>query len=103
MASERCCFFLEIVLSIILPPLGVFLHYGCCSVLIPILDLFRLLFFVAVVISSMLIRVLDLQMEFCICLLLTILGYLPGIIYAIYVLVAVDHEPYRRYYYQPLA
>ncbi|KAG6537176.1 hydrophobic protein OSR8-like [Zingiber officinale] len=73
MASERCCFFLEIVLSIILPPLGVFLHYGCCS------------------------------MEFCICLLLTILGYLPGIIYAIYVLVAVDHEPYRRYYYQPLA
>ncbi|XP_074571203.1 hydrophobic protein OSR8-like [Curcuma longa] len=73
MASDRCCFFLEIILSIILPPLGVFLHYGCCS------------------------------MEFCICLLLTILGYVPGIIYAIYVLVAVEHEPYRRYYYEPLA
>ncbi|KAG6482481.1 hypothetical protein ZIOFF_059112 [Zingiber officinale] len=73
MASNRCCFFLEIILSIILPPLGVFLHYGCCS------------------------------MEFCICLLLTILGYVPGIIYAIYVLVAVEHEPYRRYYYEPLA
>ncbi|WOL17298.1 hypothetical protein Cni_G26089 [Canna indica] len=76
MASERCCLFFEIIVSIILPPLGVFLHYGCCS------------------------------MEFCICLLLTILGYLPGIIYAIYVLVAVDHQPYRRayyYYYEPLA
>jgi uncharacterized membrane protein YqaE (UPF0057 family) len=29
-----------------------------------------------------------LQMEFWIALLLTILGYLPGIIYAVYVLVA---------------
>ncbi|RRT57703.1 hypothetical protein BHE74_00053652 [Ensete ventricosum] len=73
MASESCCLFLEILISIILPPLGVFLHYGCCS------------------------------LEFCICLLLTILGYVPGIIYAIYVLVAVDHQPYRRSYYEPLA
>ncbi|URD98305.1 hydrophobic protein [Musa troglodytarum] len=73
MASESCCLFLEILISIILPPLGVFLHYGCCS------------------------------LEFCICLLLTILGYIPGIIYAIYVLVAVDHQPYRRNYYEPLA
>ncbi|CAD5173006.1 unnamed protein product [Musa acuminata subsp. malaccensis] len=73
MASERCCLFLEILISIILPPLGVFLHYGCCS------------------------------LEFCICLLLTILGYIPGIIYAIYVLVAVDHQPYRTSYYEPLA
>ncbi|WOK99975.1 hypothetical protein Cni_G08687 [Canna indica] len=73
MGSGRCCLFTEILISIILPPLGVFLHYGCCSC------------------------------EFCICLLLTILGYVPGIIYAIYVLVAVDHEPYRRIYYEPLA
>jgi uncharacterized membrane protein YqaE (UPF0057 family) len=29
-----------------------------------------------------------LQVEFWICLLLTILGYIPGIIYAVYVLVA---------------
>ncbi|CAL9083984.1 unnamed protein product, partial [Musa textilis] len=43
------------------------------------------------------------KLEFCICLLLTILGYIPGIIYAIYVLVAVDHQPYRRNYYEPLA
>ncbi|MGJ2483431.1 YqaE/Pmp3 family membrane protein [Salmonella enterica subsp. enterica serovar Paratyphi A] len=45
----------EIILAIILPPLGVFLRFGC-------------------------------RAEFWICLLLTILGYLPGIIYAIYIL-----------------
>ncbi|CAM6009871.1 unnamed protein product [Sphagnum balticum] len=48
--------FLDVLLAILLPPLGVFLKYGC-------------------------------QTEFWICLLLTILGYIPGIIYAIYVLV----------------
>ncbi|BAF16420.1 low temperature-induced protein lt101.2 [Oryza sativa Japonica Group] len=54
MGSET---FLEILLAILLPPLGVFLRYG-------------------------------IGMEFWIALLLTILGYLPGIIYAVYVLVA---------------
>ncbi|KAE8647966.1 uncharacterized protein LOC101203086 [Cucumis sativus] len=53
MGSET---FVEIILAILLPPLGVFLRYGC-------------------------------GVEFWICLLLTILGYIPGIIYAIYVLV----------------
>ncbi|XP_023639589.1 uncharacterized protein LOC111830941 [Capsella rubella] len=53
MGSET---FLEIILAILLPPVGVFLRYGC-------------------------------GVEFWICLLLTILGYIPGIIYAIYVLV----------------
>ncbi|KAG9156439.1 hypothetical protein Leryth_024203 [Lithospermum erythrorhizon] len=48
--------FLEVILAIILPPVGVFLHYGC-------------------------------GIQFWICLLLTFLGYIPGIIYAIYVLV----------------
>ncbi|KAJ3688893.1 hypothetical protein LUZ61_018057 [Rhynchospora tenuis] len=73
MASDRCCRFLEILLAIVLPPLGVFLHYGCCS------------------------------MEFCICLLLTLLGYVPGIIYAIYVLVATQPDRYyRRGYSEPL-
>jgi uncharacterized membrane protein YqaE (UPF0057 family) len=48
--------FVDIILAIILPPLGVFLKYGC-------------------------------QMEFWICLLLTILGYIPGILYAIWVIV----------------
>ncbi|KAI3896924.1 hypothetical protein MKW98_013782 [Papaver atlanticum] len=45
----------EIILAIILPPLGVFLRFGC-------------------------------QVEFWICLVLTFLGYIPGIIYAIFVL-----------------
>ncbi|XP_057471211.1 low temperature-induced protein lt101.2 [Actinidia eriantha] len=48
--------FVEVLLAIFLPPVGVFLRYG-------------------------------LGVEFWIDLLLTILGYLPGIIYAIYVLV----------------
>jgi hypothetical protein len=38
-------------------------------------------------------------MEFCICLLLTILGYVPGIIYAVYVLVALDSDQYQREYH----
>ncbi|XP_062232436.1 low temperature-induced protein lt101.2 [Phragmites australis] len=54
MGSET---FLEILLAILLPPVGVFLRYGIGA-------------------------------EFWICLLLTILGYIPGIIYAVYVLVA---------------
>ncbi|CAN6284650.1 hypothetical protein GQ55_9G515000 [Panicum hallii var. hallii] len=49
--------FVEVLLAIFLPPVGVFLRYGC-------------------------------GMEFWIDLLLTILGYIPGIIYALYVLVA---------------
>ncbi|XP_052194084.1 salt stress-induced hydrophobic peptide ESI3 [Diospyros lotus] len=48
--------FLEILLAILLPPVGVFLRYG-------------------------------IGVEFWIDLLLTILGYIPGILYAIYVLV----------------
>ncbi|XP_028067181.1 salt stress-induced hydrophobic peptide ESI3-like [Camellia sinensis] len=48
--------FLEILLAIVLPPVGVFFRYG-------------------------------IGVEFWIDLLLTILGYIPGIVYAIYVLV----------------
>ncbi|KAL2941782.1 Hydrophobic protein LTI6A [Bienertia sinuspersici] len=47
--------FVDVILAILLPPLGVFFKYGC-------------------------------QIEFWICLLLTILGYLPGIIYALWVI-----------------
>ncbi|KAM7492129.1 hypothetical protein LguiA_035050 [Lonicera macranthoides] len=47
--------FVEVVLAIFIPPVGVFLHSGCC-------------------------------VEFWIDLLLTFLGYLPGIVYALYVL-----------------
>ncbi|XP_018823427.1 low temperature-induced protein lt101.2-like [Juglans microcarpa x Juglans regia] len=53
MGSET---FVEVILAILLPPVGVFLRYGC-------------------------------EVEFWIDLLLTILGYIPGIIYALYVLV----------------
>ncbi|XP_042504588.1 low temperature-induced protein lt101.2-like [Macadamia integrifolia] len=53
MVSHR---FIEVILAILLPPLGVFLRYECKD-------------------------------KFWICLLLTLLGYLPGIIYALYVLV----------------
>ncbi|KAJ4970249.1 hypothetical protein NE237_003348 [Protea cynaroides] len=52
MGSET---FIEVILAILLPPVGVFLRYGC-------------------------------GIEFWIDLLLTVLGYIPGIIYALYVL-----------------
>ncbi|XP_026661739.1 hydrophobic protein OSR8-like [Phoenix dactylifera] len=67
-----CCRFLEILCAILLPPLGVFFRHGCCS------------------------------LEFCICLVLTILGYIPGMIYAVYVIVAVDPDHHRREYYEPI-
>ncbi|KAF4389673.1 hypothetical protein F8388_009806 [Cannabis sativa] len=47
--------FIDIIIAIILPPLGVFLRFGCHA-------------------------------EFWICLILTLCGYLPGILYAIYVI-----------------
>ncbi|KAL9224627.1 hypothetical protein vseg_000645 [Gypsophila vaccaria] len=72
-----CCEILcEILCAIILPPLGVCFRHGCCT------------------------------LEFWICVVLTIFGYLPGIIYAIYVIVAVDRNWYRDEeitYYRTLA
>ncbi|XP_042974650.1 uncharacterized protein LOC122306284 [Carya illinoinensis] len=56
----------------LLPPLGVCFRHGCCSV------------------------------EFCICLLLTILGYVPGIIYAFYAIVFMDRDQYFDEYRRPL-
>ncbi|ESW35279.1 hypothetical protein PHAVU_001G221700 [Phaseolus vulgaris] len=53
MADGSTATCIDILLAIILPPLGVFLKHGC-------------------------------KVEFWICLLLTILGYIPGIIYAVY-------------------
>ncbi|KAH9608523.1 hypothetical protein KSS87_015033, partial [Heliosperma pusillum] len=50
MSASTC---IDILLAIILPPLGVFLKFGC-------------------------------KIEFWICLLLTFLGYLPGIIYMLF-------------------
>ncbi|KDO59494.1 hypothetical protein CISIN_1g034455mg [Citrus sinensis] len=68
----RCEIFCEILLAVLLPPVGVCLRHGCCSV------------------------------EFCICLLLTILGYVPGIIYALYAIVFVDRDEYFDEYRRPL-
>ncbi|KAF3789843.1 Hydrophobic protein [Nymphaea thermarum] len=67
----RALIFLEVLIAIVLPPLGVFLRHGC-------------------------------RVEFWICLLLTILGYLPGIIYAVYAIVVINHDRYRYDYYQPM-
>ncbi|RWR91255.1 hydrophobic protein OSR8 [Cinnamomum micranthum f. kanehirae] len=73
MGPDRTAIFLEVLIAILVPPLGVFLRHGCCS------------------------------MEFCICLLLTILGYVPGIIYAVYAIVVVDRERLRNGdYYHPI-
>ncbi|KOM32874.1 hypothetical protein LR48_Vigan01g243000 [Vigna angularis] len=40
--------------------------------------------------------------EFIICLLLTILGYIPGIIYALYAIIFVDRDQYFDEYRRPL-
>ncbi|XP_020267271.1 hydrophobic protein LTI6B [Asparagus officinalis] len=53
MADEGTANCIDIILAIILPPLGVFLKFGC-------------------------------GVEFWICLVLTLFGYIPGIIYAVY-------------------
>ncbi|KAL3840667.1 hypothetical protein ACJIZ3_025258 [Penstemon smallii] len=71
--ASRCEFLCEIVLAILLPPLGVCLSHGCCTV------------------------------EFLICLVLTLLGYIPGIIYAIYAIVFMDRDRLRGGEYNQLA
>ncbi|KAJ6925201.1 hypothetical protein NC652_018212 [Populus alba x Populus x berolinensis] len=57
---EICC---EILIAILLPPLGVCFRHGCCS---------------------------------------TILGYVPGIIYALYAIVFIDRNEYFDEYRRPL-
>lgn len=67
---STCYDVLVILLVILLPPLGVFLKYGC-------------------------------QCEFWVALLLTLLGYLPGVIYGLYVvIVAMRSGEDRVVYYQ---
>ncbi|KAF7054459.1 hypothetical protein CFC21_062127 [Triticum aestivum] len=60
--SGGCSTCLEIVFAAVLPPLGVFFRYGWCS------------------------------SEFFISLPLTILGYVPGIIYSVYVILKTPPE-----------
>ncbi|KAL6555165.1 hypothetical protein OROGR_006423 [Orobanche gracilis] len=71
--ASGCAIFCEILLAILLPPLGVCLRHGCCTV------------------------------EFFICLVLTILGYIPGIIYALYAILFVDRDRLDGEYYNQLA
>ncbi|VVB08846.1 unnamed protein product [Arabis nemorensis] len=66
--ASSCCICCEILLAILLPPLGVCLRHGCCTV------------------------------EFFICLILTCLGYLPGIIYAIYTILCMNPDEYSDEY-----
>ncbi|XP_048133607.1 UPF0057 membrane protein At4g30660 [Rhodamnia argentea] len=67
-----CAILCEILIAILLPPLGVCFRHGCCSV------------------------------EFWICVLLTILGYIPGIIYALYAIVFVNRDEFFDEYRRPL-
>ncbi|WVZ96010.1 hypothetical protein U9M48_041703 [Paspalum notatum var. saurae] len=93
MGSET---FLEILLAILLPPLGVFLRYG---IGVRTFVIRRRRSIDQAVCSDLQYpnlhgrrhggsTTLAARAEFWICLLLTILGYIPGIIYAVYVLVA---------------
>jgi uncharacterized membrane protein YqaE (UPF0057 family) len=77
---------IDIILAIILPPLGVFFKFGC-----GVRDYYWYLvqrplsaFFAAVQCRSIDDCYCLLQVEFWICLILTFFGYLPGIIYAVW-------------------
>ncbi|KAG8369014.1 hypothetical protein BUALT_Bualt15G0106200 [Buddleja alternifolia] len=59
--------FVDIIVAILLPPLGVFLKFGC-----------------EVIKSIIVIVSFFYTVEFWICLVLTLFGYIPGIIYAVY-------------------
>lgn len=117
MGSET---FVEIILAILLPPVGVFLRYGCgvsisflrlkyrhkhhrvmstdirhlsdiyicCKMCLcnanRLLPVDFVIYLIELVLGGLEIVM---QVEFWIDLVLTLLGYVPGIIYAIYVLV----------------
>ncbi|CAF2056917.1 unnamed protein product [Brassica oleracea var. botrytis] len=69
---SKCEILCEILIAVLLPPLGVCLSRGCCTV------------------------------EFLICLVLTIVGYVPCIIYALYVIVFKKQEEYFNEARRPL-
>ncbi|XP_065849963.1 UPF0057 membrane protein At4g30660-like [Euphorbia lathyris] len=64
-----CC---EVLIAILLPPLGVCLRHGCCTI------------------------------EVLICLILTFLGYVPGIIYALYTIIFVNRDEFFDEHRRPL-
>ncbi|KAK3415942.1 hypothetical protein EUGRSUZ_H01335 [Eucalyptus grandis] len=85
---------IDILVAILLPPLGVFLKYGCkvktqhpTPPSLSSFDSFALASMQTWVGQFFGISGLESEhIEFWICLLLTILGYLPGIIYAIWII-----------------
>ncbi|RWW45277.1 hypothetical protein BHE74_00048895 [Ensete ventricosum] len=93
MADEGTANCVDILLAIIIPPLGVFLKFGCevrvhtCSLLTAAAASWNI---VSKLIVFIFLSCLCFwwwgwkQMEFWICLLLTLFGYIPGIIYAVY-------------------
>ncbi|KAF8732975.1 hypothetical protein HU200_015327 [Digitaria exilis] len=89
-----CCRCLELLCSVLLPPLGVCLRHGCCSVSPAPLSPFPPWLHARSALSPLPSLPFWVQMEFWISVLLTILGYLPGVLYAIYVICSVD--PDRR-------
>jgi len=94
---EICC---EIMIAILIPPLGVCFRHGCCSVCF--LSPFHT-HTLSLSLSSRDLRLISfMQVEFIICLLLTILGYIPGIIYALYAIIFVDRDQYFDEYRRPL-
>ncbi|KAK8302589.1 hypothetical protein V6Z12_D04G097300 [Gossypium hirsutum] len=78
---------IEVILAILLPPVGVFLRYGLGVFHFPFLFLFIYIYIYILVYDVDYKMMMGWQVEFWIDLVLTLVGYLPGIIYAIYVLV----------------
>lgn len=80
---------IDIILAIILPPLGVFFKFGCGVRDFLISTTSSAAAFCLLCCSAVQCRSIDdcyclLQVEFWICLILTFFGYLPGIIYAVW-------------------
>ncbi|KAL5208942.1 hypothetical protein ABZP36_004565 [Zizania latifolia] len=89
--ADRTATFVDLIIAIILPPLGVFLKVGC-EVGAPRPRLCKsACTYVGGELASRLTRrrasLPLLQIEFWICLVLSFFGYLPGIIYAVWVIV----------------
>lgn len=83
--------FVEILCAVLIPPVGVFLRFGCgVCVLINIMTQHLTLMVLSKIHSNLFFPwffcIFFLQLEFWLCLLLTFLGYIPGMIYAIWAL-----------------
>ncbi|KAH7546161.1 hypothetical protein FEM48_Zijuj01G0171100 [Ziziphus jujuba var. spinosa] len=86
---EICC---EILIAILLPPVGVCLRHGCCSVSF---FFFFNNFFKKFVNTNFCLVTQKFPEEIKMC-------YIPGIIYALYAIVFVDRDEYFDEYRRPL-